>query len=147
MIVFNIILILLFYWMNLYSLANLTKLEKRFYELDLESVGFKHYSYYVLRVSYFIWIVIGLFTSLKYYFLILLSLNIFKFLIYFVNKSLFKFFNVLNPFLVMIILSLLLFLNIKSFQIFFGYNNKLVTLFITPINHSFPFIFIFVCHF
>ena len=115
MIIFNIILILLFFWMSLYSLANLTKLEKRFYEFDLEGVGFKHYLFYISRLLYFVWIVVGLFSNHYSFFLILFGLILSKFLIFYLSKKFYKFLNVFNPFIVMVILTILLFLNIKSF--------------------------------
>lgn len=114
MVIFNIVLILFFFWMSLYTLSNLTKLDVRFYELDLESINFQQYLYYLLRFSYFIWLLFGLFSNFKIYFLVLFSFIIFKFFTYFISKKTYLFFNVVDNFLVIFILIILLFLNIKS---------------------------------
>lgn len=113
--VFNTILILLFVWMNLYSLANLTKLEKRFYEFDIESIAFKQYLYYISKVVYWIWILFALFTTLKVYFFILVFLPVLKFLMFYLNKRLFKIFNVLIPFISILILIMVFISDIKLF--------------------------------
>lgn len=113
--VFNTILILLFVWMNLYSLANLTKLEKRFYEFDIESITFKQYLYYISKVVYWIWILFALFTTLKVYFFILVFLPVLKFLMFYLNKRLFKIFNVLIPFISILILIMVFISDIKLF--------------------------------
>ena len=113
--IFNTIIIFLFVWMNLYSLANLTKLEKRFYEFDIESITFKQYLYYISRVIYWIWILLSLFTALKAYFLILLSLPILKFTMFYLNKRLFKIFNVFIPFISIITLMMYFISYIKLF--------------------------------
>lgn len=145
--IFNIILIFLFVWMNLYSLANLTKLEKRFYEFDIESISFKQYLYYISKLIYWIWILFGLFTAPTVYFLILLSLPILKFLMFYLNKKLFKIFNVLIPFISIITLVVYFISYIKLFQILFCNNYKFISFFITPVYHSLPLIFILISHF
>jgi len=101
--------------MNLYSLANLTKLEKRFYDFDIESIKFKQYLYYISKVIYWIWILFYLFTTLKIYFFILAFLPIMKFLFFYLNKRLFKFFNVSIPFISILILIMFFISNIKLF--------------------------------
>ena len=105
--IFNTVLILLFIWMNLYSLANLTKLEKRFYEF--ETISYKQYFYYISKVIYWIWILFGLFTTFKIYFFILVCFPVLKFLLFYLNKGLFKIFNVLIPFLSIAILIMFFF--------------------------------------
>ena len=113
--ILNTIIILLFIWMNLYYLANLTKLDVRFRQMDRESIGFVQYGYYISRLFYWLWIILSLFFNYDNYILLLFSLNSVKFLIYTISKRFYKIMNVVIPFVSIILLLIILLSNIKLF--------------------------------
>lgn len=108
-------LIILFIWMNLYYLANITLLDKRFYEINTEAISIKQYIYYLSRVIYWFWVCFGIFGEYKIYFIFLILITFFKYLLFYINKRSFKIMNVVSTFISIIILILLFILNIKLF--------------------------------
>jgi hypothetical protein len=113
--IFNVILILLFIWMNLYYLGNLTKLDVRFSQIDKSSIGLVQYVYYFSRLSYWLWIILSLFLAYNNFIVLLFSFNVIKFLIYPFSKKFYKILNVITPFISIILLVIILLLNIKLF--------------------------------
>ena len=90
---------LIFIWMNLFYLANITKIDSKFYRKDIRDFSTVQLLYYCSRVFYLFWIIIGLSLSTYYFSLILISLFIIKILLYFTSQKIYRIFNILTPIL------------------------------------------------
>ena len=77
---------LLFVWSNIYYLLNYERLDKRFTERDRNSKV--DLVYYITKVLFWMWLVVGLFTPMKYTFLIMLGIVLIRIPIYHINKKL-----------------------------------------------------------
>jgi hypothetical protein len=109
------ILSFLFIWMNLYYLANLSKLDVRFYTRDITKMDGTHLLYYNSRVFYWFWIAFGILTPFGNFFWTLIILGFIKFLVYHVNKSWYAIYRVILPILSLgVIGSLLVYWFIKG---------------------------------
>jgi hypothetical protein len=104
MLVFYYSLSFIFIWMNLFYLSNISKIDVRFYNQDFKQVSKVFLVYYFTRISYWIWLFIGIFLPISNFILIIFVINILRFIIYFVNKNIFKYYNVLVPFFTIIII-------------------------------------------
>jgi hypothetical protein len=91
----------LFIWMNIYYILNISKLDIRFVNRDLDK---SHYFWYITRVLYWIWLLIGLFTDISNIFLINISLIVLKFVLYHLNIKLYKIWSLLLPIVNIIII-------------------------------------------
>lgn len=90
--------------MNLFYLSNISKIDVRFYSRDLRETPKIFLLYYFTRISYWIWLFVGLFLPTSNFIFILLSINFLRFIFYFLNKKIFKYYNVIVPFMTIIII-------------------------------------------
>jgi hypothetical protein len=97
---------LIFIWMNLYYLSNISKLNTRF--SDRESISKLDYFYYVTKFLFWIWTIVGLFTNFKFVFLIIILLSFFKIIIYHIDFKLYKFYVIILHIVLIPILGYLL---------------------------------------
>jgi hypothetical protein len=99
------LLIPIFIWSNLYYLFNLNKLTS----VKYSKLNFIDFLFFLTKVVYIIWLVYGYFTIYKPFIITILSITLLKFILYPLNKKLYKIWNVSVPILnTLIQLSLLL---------------------------------------
>lgn len=91
---------------NIYFISNKTLIQTTFDKKDLASKA--QLSYYFLSVVYWLWIFIGLFSSLYMWFYVLIIISILKFPLYHISLSTYKLYDWARPYLVIITLSTLL---------------------------------------
>jgi hypothetical protein len=77
---------LLFIWSNIYYVINYNRLDKRFAERDRNSKV--DLVYYVTKVLFWIWLVVGLFTPMKYIFMIMMGIGLIRIPMYHISKNL-----------------------------------------------------------
>lgn len=77
---------LLFIWSNIYYVINYNRLDKRFAERDRNSKV--DLVYYVTKVLFWIWLVVGLFTPMKYIFMIMFGIGLIRIPMYHISKNL-----------------------------------------------------------
>jgi hypothetical protein len=77
---------LLFIWSNIYYVINYNRLDKRFAERDRNSKV--DLVYYVTKVLFWIWLVVGLFTPMKYIFMIMIGIGLIRIPMYHISKKL-----------------------------------------------------------
>lgn len=77
---------LLFIWSNIYYIINYNRLDKRFAERDRNSKV--DLVYYVTKVLFWIWLVVGLFTPMKYIFMIMMGIGLIRIPMYHISKNL-----------------------------------------------------------
>lgn len=86
---------LLFIWSNIYYIINYNRLDKRFAERDRNSKV--DLVYYVTKVLFWIWLVVGLFTPMKYIFMIMMGIGLIRIPMYHISKNLTSFWFRLTP--------------------------------------------------
>ena len=100
---------LLFVWNNIYYLLNYERLDKRFTERDRNSKV--DLVYYITKVLFWMWLIVGLFTSMKYIFMIMMGIGLIRIPIYHISKKLASiWFRLTPPFY--IILMILIFIEV-----------------------------------
>ena len=77
---------LLFIWSNIYYVLNYVRLDKRFAERDRNSKV--DLVYYVTKVIFWIWLILGLFTPMKYIFMIMMGIGLIRIPMYHISKNL-----------------------------------------------------------
>lgn len=90
--------------MNVYYMFRKTELDKRFKERDIMGLSKLDLVYYFIKVLYWVWIPIGIFTNQPELFYVLFILGFLKFPIYHLNKNLFRIYNDLYPAMSIIVL-------------------------------------------
>lgn len=115
MISFFYITILAFIWNDLYYMLNKHRLNINFKNKDIKSTTILDLFYYFTKVLYWIWLIVGIFSPLSIYFILLLSLVVIK-LITFKSKrkSLYVILDNIFPILSMLFLSLILFIKLRG---------------------------------
>jgi hypothetical protein len=103
------LLSILFIFKNIFYLSNKESLNTRFYQKDIRSMSFLPFSYYLLSFFYPIWIVFGLFSDYQNIFYILLAINVLKFPIYHLSKSLYNKYLMIYPIISIVTLLILLY--------------------------------------
>lgn len=106
--IINILLTGLFIFMHLLTLANLSSTEVG---PGNSSLSRGDYLYYLLKLIYWTWLVVGLFLWSKFY-LVLFLLPLPNFLVFYLNLRLYRIFRVLVPFISILVLIWLLFTEI-----------------------------------
>lgn len=101
------ILSIVFIWNDAYFVFNKERLMNLFEEKDFMSLTKVDVLFYFLKVVYWIWIIIGLFSSS--YFLILFILGFLKFPLYHLNKKAYIIYNNIVPILSILLLIIILF--------------------------------------
>ena len=74
MITFFYTFLIVFIWNEIYYITNKHRLSLNFKNKDLESTTILDVVYYFTKVLYWIWLIIGIFSSLSTYFIILFTL-------------------------------------------------------------------------
>ena len=115
MITFFYIFLIAFIWNEIYYIKNKHRLSLNFKNKDIASITILDLAYYLTKVLYWSWLIIGMFTYLSPYFIILLSLVVIK-LITFKSKkkSLYVIFDIIFPILSVFILGVILLIKFTS---------------------------------
>lgn len=104
---FFFILSILFICSDLYYLRNRPMLNLKFKERELESFSILDLCYYFSRVFYWIWVIIGLFSSFYTYFIVIISVSLSRFVIYHLSKRFYVIYDILVTLISIITLILL----------------------------------------
>jgi len=106
----NIILYTLssiFIWNNIYYLLNYERLDKRFTERDKNSKV--DLIYYITKVLFWIWLIVGLFTPMKYTFAVMLGIGLIRIPMYHISKKLSSvWFRLTPPFYIILMIQILI---------------------------------------
>lgn len=81
---------LLFIWVEIYHMLNKDKIYIRFNQRDMTKSSIVDYTYYVSKILYLIWLIIGLFSNISYYFLIIIVISLIKLIILLFRSNLFN---------------------------------------------------------
>jgi hypothetical protein len=99
---------LLFIWMNIYYLLNISKLNTRLINRDLYSVEKIEYIWYLTKTFYWIWLFIGLFIpQVVIYSILNILLGIIKFPLFHINSKIYKVWCLFMPLISSFILFLI----------------------------------------
>jgi hypothetical protein len=115
MISFFYIFLITFIWNEVYYMLNKHRLNINFKNKDIESTTKLDLVYYLTKVLYWIWLIVGMFSNLSPYFIILLSLVIIK-LVTFKSKkkSLYVIFDNIFPLLSILLLGIIILIRFTS---------------------------------
>jgi hypothetical protein len=115
MISFFYIFLIAFIWNEVYYMLNKHRLNINFKNKDIESTTKLDLVYYLTKVLYWIWLIVGMFSNLSPYFIILLSLVIIK-LVTFKSKkkSLYVIFDNIFPLLSILLLGIIILIRFTS---------------------------------
>ena len=115
MISFFYIFLIAFIWNEVYYMSNKHRLNINFKNKDIESTTKLDLAYYLTKVLYWMWLIVGMFSHLSPYFIILFSLVAIK-LITFKSKkkSLYVIFDNIFPLLSILLLGIILLIKFTS---------------------------------
>ena len=101
---------ILFIWVEIFGFTNKHKIYKR---LDLENINFNpnlYLFFYISKLTYLIWLPLGLFTSLNIYFIALIFIGLSKFIFYksknIILINLYELVNIVSSSIILIIISI-----------------------------------------
>ncbi len=95
---------ILFIWMQLYYISNISKLDVRFMDKDINKLSKLDLVYYATRLLYWFWIVLGIIIGVQATWF-LLFIGVFKMISYHINSKFYKICNLIFiPMLLMIII-------------------------------------------
>lgn len=78
---------ILFIWNEIYYLKNKKKLDIKIKNRDIGKFGYLDYLYYLSRIFYWIWLIIGCFTINSFYFLLIILLGLVNIVFYVLFKK------------------------------------------------------------
>lgn len=104
------ILLFLFIWNEFYYVRNRNKLATKFRDRAIESYTLFDVVYYLTRVFYWFWLIIGCFSHLQHYFQIIILLSLGKFILYHLNKKIYAVYDLIIA-IVSIVTLILLFVD------------------------------------
>jgi hypothetical protein len=109
-------LIPIFIWVEIFGFLNRDKVFRRLKFEEIESYNPKLYLFfYFSKLTYIISMIVGIFTSLYFYFILLLSLGFGRFLILKTRRNVMvNLYDFLNPLFSVIILIIILFLKLSQ---------------------------------
>lgn len=91
--------LLVFAMNEIFFVFNRNRLDRNFKNKDIESVKKVDLLHYVLKTMSVIWPIVGLFTSMQYMFLILISIWVLKFVLYHVSERAYLVYSLVTPLL------------------------------------------------
>lgn len=101
-------------WTEIYFVFNKVRLERNFVNKDLQSVTKSDFFYYLFRLIFFIWLVVGIWSSFQNQFIIILSLNLLKFPIFHVSRRIFAVYDNVLPTINILAVLIILFFRVFS---------------------------------
>jgi hypothetical protein len=102
------ILSILFIWMNIYYIFNINKLDIRFFDRDISTITKIQYFWYITKIFYWIWLIIGLFTPAYFFIMLNILLGLLKFPIFHLNTTFYKVWCLSVPLISSVILYVIL---------------------------------------
>jgi len=115
MITFFYLFLITFIWNEIYYIQHKHRLNLNFKNKDIESTTKLDLVYYFTTLLYWIWLIVGMFSSLSPYFIILLTLGVIKFITFRTKKkTLYVIFDNLFPILSVFFLGVILLLKFTS---------------------------------
>ena len=106
---------ILFIWAEIYHLRFKDRLYVKFNQKHLSTSKLTDYIFYVTKVFYLIWLIIGLFSSLSYYFLLIIIDSSIKFLVLFFKSR--KFNDIYDMISSLVCIGLLSYLFLKGIHL------------------------------
>jgi hypothetical protein len=97
MITFFYYFLLVFIWTKIFLVFNKQRLDLNFRNKDIMSIKKIDLVYYLTEFLFSIWMIIGLWSSQRYLFIFLLTLNLIKFPFYHINKKLYAVWDNILP--------------------------------------------------
>lgn len=86
-----------FIWTEIFYVLNKKKLDDKFKNKDIRETSILDLIYYLSRLSYYVWLIIGLFSSQQELFILLLSLRLLSLPFYHINKILYAIWDNILP--------------------------------------------------
>lgn len=108
---------ILFVWAEIYHLRFKNRLYVKFNQRHISTSKFTDYIYYVTKVFYLAWLIVGLFSNLSHYFLLIILISSIKLLVLvFKSKKFNEIYDVMSGIMCIVLLLYLLFtgLNINN---------------------------------
>jgi hypothetical protein len=107
------IMSLFFIWSEFYHIKYKDRLYVRFNERKIDKTTFTDYIFYITKIFYFIWILVGLFSAHSMAFLSILLISAIKFLILLFRSK--KFIDIYDTISSILCVSILIYIFISSF--------------------------------
>lgn len=102
------LLSIVFIWNEAYYIFNKERLSNLFERKDVMGLTKVDVLFYLLRAIYWIWLIIGLFSGVTYFWM-LFAVGFLKFPLYHLNKKAYVIYNNISPILSMILIVIILF--------------------------------------
>jgi hypothetical protein len=107
-------LAILFFWMEIYYVYNKANLDTIIKNRDIEQTSMKDIIYYVSRLLFYIWLVVGCWSSQSSLFIFLTSLHLLSFPFYHLSRRLYIIWDNILPSISMIFMLIILIYKIKG---------------------------------
>jgi hypothetical protein len=114
MITLFYLLLIIFAFNEIYYVFNKPRLDLNMKNRDVEATKSIDIAHYLLRILFWIWIVIGLWSSQSELFMFLGSLHLLRFLFYHINRKLYIIWDNLLPSISIIFIMIILVYKIKG---------------------------------
>ncbi len=108
MVILYCISSIIFIWMNLFFLSNISKLKNKPYFQDWKEIPKVQIFYYLSKVLYWFWLIIGLFLPISFFIYLIIAINGLKIISYFLNRKIYTIFNIVVPISTTLIISSML---------------------------------------
>lgn len=105
---------IVFIWTEIFYVFNKKKLDDKFKNKDLKETSILDLIYYFSRLSYYVWIFFGLFSSQQELFILLLSLRLLSLPFYHISKMLYAVWDNILPSISMILIIVIIFYGLFS---------------------------------
>lgn len=106
--------LLLFIWNEFYYVKNKLRLDKNLKNKDIEMVTKSDVFFYFIRLIYWSFLILGLFTSMKVFFLILLSLRILQIPLFHIHRKTYIYYDNFLPVVSSILMVIILVIKLIS---------------------------------
>jgi len=114
MLILSCFFLVLFIFNEIFYVYNKTELDSLFADKNLSALSKLELVYYLLRVLYWVFLGLGLFSSHYILFLILIVFRFLKFPLFHINKKLYIVWNNILPIISIIMMLIILFFKIKG---------------------------------
>lgn len=101
--------LLIFIFNEIFYFSNRKRLDLFFKKKDPSQIKKIDILYYLIKILSIVWPIIGLFSSFKYLFFIILLLSIFKFILYHLFKNIYGIYLNIYPILLILVYIIILF--------------------------------------
>ena len=105
---------ILFFWMEIYYVYNKTNLDTIIKNRDVENTSLKDIFYYITRIIFYVWLVIGMWSSQSDLFIFLTVLHALSFPFYHLSRRLYIIWDNILPSISIIFMIIILTYKIKG---------------------------------